>query len=107
MFTKFSEIPNIEKIEEYLQKVMQKDNMRIIFQLLSQKLDQNFLKETCKFVSILIHVDKNSQIFEHFKEEIKGCIKPIQDQILTDVVKIKAHSGRNENEEDDEEELKI
>lgn len=35
MFTKFSEIPNIEKIDEYLQKVMQKENMQIIFRLLS------------------------------------------------------------------------
>ena len=80
MFTKFSEIQNTnsnESIDDYLQKIMHKENMKIIFRLMNQKLDHTFLKETCKFVSILIHVDKKSQIFDHFKEEIHTCIKPI------------------------------
>lgn len=94
MYQKFNEI--IVKLKERTQQssvdqIMTSSNLEIVFKLFSMKLDQNFLKETCKFVSslLLLETEENeSSILENFKKDIESTIPAIRQKLQSDKDKV-------------------
>ncbi len=97
MYTKFNELTvKLKKEEEKaklnvsVEQFMTESNLEIVFHLLNLKVDNTFLKETCKFLASLLLLESNlkkSLIMEHFSSGITKLIPDIRESIKKDTEK--------------------